>query len=68
MVAAQDKAVAESDKEFGVANYSVNSEARFNFSNKSHKVPQQKLKRYVERLMEQKAKIPGPSQYASTQH
>ena len=47
----------------GIKGYDVNSEIRFNFLNKSHKIPNSNLRRYLDTLMAEKAKIPSPDKY-----
>jgi len=50
--------------EYGIPGYTVNSELRFNFDNKSHQIPpNSKLNRFLDTLMKQKEKIPSPDKY-----
>ena len=50
--------------EYGIPGYTVNSELRFNFYNKSHQIPpNSKLNRFLDTLMKQKEKIPSPDKY-----
>ena len=50
--------------EYGIPGYSVNSDLRFNFENKSHLIPpNSKLNRFLDTLMKQKEKIPAPDKY-----
>lgn len=49
--------------EFEVKGYKVDSDMRFNFPNKGYRVPQVKMKRYLDELMEKKQMIPSPDKY-----
>ena len=55
------------DSEFGVAGYTLNPKLVHGF-NRNHMVPKQKLKRYLDSLMEAKAKLPGPDKYECNVH
>ena len=44
-------------------NHYVDPDMRFNFPNKGYKVPQGKLRRYMDTHIEAKAKIPSPDKY-----
>ena len=49
--------------EFKVPTHYVDPDMRFNFPNKQYKIPEAKLKRYIDLHMAAKAKIPSPDKY-----
>mmetsp|Transcript_5481 Transcript_5481/g.9290 ORF Transcript_5481/g.9290 Transcript_5481/m.9290 type:complete len:268 (-) Transcript_5481:147-950(-) len=54
----------EEPPELGVPGYHVNSEMRFNFKNKQFKIPQSRLKRFVDLHIEEKKLVPSPDKYS----
>ena len=48
----------------GAVNYEVPGKLRFNFQNKEWMVPQAKMKRYLDSIIEKGKKIPSPDKYA----
>lgn len=61
---AQDQSYGE---QFGVSGYEIHPKNRFNFQ-REYKVPQQKMKRFIDEIIEKGKKIPCSNQYASNQH
>jgi hypothetical protein len=56
-----------SDDVMGIKGYHYDPDIRFNF-NRNHKVPQQKINRIFDIVMNREKKLPGPSTYSNTNH
>ena len=61
---AQDKSFGE---QFGVSGYEIHPKNRFNFQ-RDHKVPQQKMKRFIDEIIEKSKKTPASNHYSSNKH
>ena len=57
-----------SDDQLGIKGYHYDPNLRFNFHNKKHKVPEAKMRRVFDILIDREKKLPGPCSYKSTQH
>jgi hypothetical protein len=51
-----------------VPDYHCDPKLRFNFQNKIFRIPQSKMKRMLDVLMEEKKKIPSPDKYSCNSH
>jgi len=56
-----------SEDSLGVKGYHYDPSVRFNF-HRNHKVPEAKMRRVFDILIDREKKLPGPCSYKSTQH